>query len=153
MKVVMIVIDGLGDEPIPELQGKTPLEVAHIPNIHYIATRGQIGRIQTTFPGFPVESMVCIMGLLGYDPIKYYPSGRASFEAMAKGIPLKSNDIILRCNLITIDKDKQIIKDFTAGLIEDSHARALISQINLPYENWGVIPRTKLPKYSDYQGS
>ena len=140
MKTVMIVIDGLGDEAIPELQGRTPLEVAHIPNIHYIANRGQIGRIQTTFPGYPIESMVCIMGLLGYEPEKYYPSGRASFEAMAKGIPLKSNDIVLRCNLITIDVQKQVIKDFTAGLIEDSHARTLISQINLPYGNWELYP-------------
>ncbi|QPK63431.1 2,3-bisphosphoglycerate-independent phosphoglycerate mutase [Methylomonas sp. LL1] len=140
MKTVMIVIDGLGDEPIPELNGKTPLQVAHAPNIHFIANRGQIGRIQTTFPGFPIESMVCIMGLLGYAPEKYYPCGRASFEAMAKGIPLKQNDLVLRCNLVTIDPKKQILKDFTAGLINDSHARALISKIDLPFDNWELYP-------------
>jgi 2,3-bisphosphoglycerate-independent phosphoglycerate mutase len=88
MKSVMIIIDGLGDEPLSELGGRTPLEAAFIPNMHYIANRGRVGSIKTTFPGFPIESMVCIMGLLGYEPEQYYPSGRAGFEAMAKGLPL-----------------------------------------------------------------
>jgi len=140
MKTVMIIIDGLGDEPIDELGGKTPLEAAFIPNIQYIASRGQIGRITTTFPGFPIESMVCIMGLLGYEPEQFYPSGRASFEAMAKGIPLHPDDLVLRCNIITVDTGKQVLADFTAGLIRDSDARALVSQINLPHENWELYP-------------
>jgi 2,3-bisphosphoglycerate-independent phosphoglycerate mutase len=140
VKTVMIIIDGLNDEPISELQGKTPLEAAHIPNIHYIANKGKVGRINTTFTGFPIESMVCIMGLLGYDPKLYYPSGRASFEAMAKGIPLRTNDLVLRCNLITADTENKTIQDFTAGMIEDSHARALITRINLPFSNWELYP-------------
>ena len=130
----MIIIDGLGDEPVPDLGGKTPLEVAFAPNIHYIASRGGIGCIQTTFPGFPIESMVCIMGLLGYEPQQFYPCGRASFEAMAKGIPLGEDDLILRCNIVTADLEKQVLKDFTAGLISDSDARQLIAQVDLPYE-------------------
>jgi 2,3-bisphosphoglycerate-independent phosphoglycerate mutase len=93
MKTVMIIIDGLGDEPIPDLNGRTPLEAAFIPNIQYIANGGRTGQIRTTFPGFPIESMVCIMGLLGYEPERFYPYGRASFEAMAKGIPLQPNDL------------------------------------------------------------
>ncbi len=140
MKTVMIIIDGVGDEPIPELGGRTPLEAALIPNIQYIASRGQIGRIRTTFPGFPIESMVCIMGLLGYEPEKYYPCGRASFEAMAKGIPLGEKDLILRCNTITADLQRQVITDFTAGLISDSDARELITQIKLPHDNWELYP-------------
>lgn len=140
MKTVMVIIDGLGDEPIPELGGRTPLEVAFIPNIQYIATRGRIGRIRTTFPGFPIESMVCIMGLLGYEPQQFYPCGRASFEAMAKGIPLHPGDLVLRCNTVTVDRDRQVLTDFTGGLISDSDARALVSQINLPHDDWELYP-------------
>jgi len=140
MKTVMIIIDGVGDEPIPELGGRTPLEAAFIPNIHYMANRGRIGRIRTTFPGFPIESMVCIMGLLGYDPSRFYPNGRASFEAMAKGIPLRTDDLVLRCNAVTVDMERQVLNDFTGGLISDSDARALITQINLPKKNWELYP-------------
>jgi 2,3-bisphosphoglycerate-independent phosphoglycerate mutase len=140
MKSVMVIIDGLGDEPIPDLGGETPLAAAFAPNVHYIASRGQIGRIETTFPGFPIESMVCIMGLLGYDPKEFYPTGRASFEALAKGIPLNANDLVFRCNIVTIDKNKQTLADFTAGLISDSNARKLISQITLPFEYWELYP-------------
>jgi len=140
MKTVMIIIDGLGDEPIAALGGRTPLASAFIPNIHYLANRGQIGCIQTTFEGFPIESMVCIMGLLGYEPQSFYPSGRASFEAMAKGIPLNQGDLVLRCNTITVDSDGQLLSDFTGGLIADSTARSLIGQIRLPYQNWELYP-------------
>jgi 2,3-bisphosphoglycerate-independent phosphoglycerate mutase len=140
MKTVMIVIDGLGDEPIPALNGKTPLAAAFAPNIHYIANRGTIGQMRTTFAGFPVESMVCIMGLLGYEPAKFYPNGRASFEAMAKGIPLHASDLVLRCNIVTVDPARSLLTDFTAGLISDSHARALISHIDLPHTNWELYP-------------
>ena len=136
----MVIIDGLGDEPIPELGGETPLAAAFAPHLHYIASRGQVGRIETTFPGFPIESMVCIMGLLGYEPEKYYPTGRASFEALAKGIPLNAHDLVFRCNTVSIDKNKQTLADFTAGLISDSDARKLIGQISLPFDHWELYP-------------
>lgn len=138
MKRVIIILDGLGDEPIPALGGATPLEVAFIPNIHFIASRGEIGCVATTFQGFPIESMVCIMGLLGYPPEQFYPSGRAAFEAMAKGIPLRKDDLVLRCNTVTVDN--QCLSDFTAGMITDSAARRLISGIELPYPTWELYP-------------
>ena len=71
------------------------------------------------------------MELLGYEPEKFYPTGRASFEALAKGIPLHSTDLVFRCNTVTIDRDKQTLNDFTAGLISDSDARKLVTQIDL----------------------
>jgi 2,3-bisphosphoglycerate-independent phosphoglycerate mutase len=140
MKTVMVIIDGLSDEPIAALDGKTPLEAAFVPNIHYIANRGRIGRIRTTFPGFPIESMICIMGLLGYEPERFYPGGRASFEAMAKGLHLDAGDLILRCNTVTADLEQNILTDFTAGLMTDSNARALIGQIDLPCPSWELYP-------------
>lgn len=140
MKIVIIIIDGLGDEQLSELGGKTPLESSFIPNIHYIANRGHVGRIEATFPGFPIESMVCIMGLLGYEPEKFYPCGRASFEAMAKGIPLHTDDLIMRCNTITVDMESQKLRDFSANLISDSDARQLIAQVDLPHNTWELYP-------------
>ncbi len=140
LKSVLIIIDGLGDEPIPSLGGKTPLEAAFVPHIQYIASQGRVGRISTVYPGYPIESMVCIMGLLGYEPWLYYPSGRASFEAMAKGIPLRERDLVLRCNTVTVSRDSQTLTDFTAGMITDSDARALISQMELPDPTWELYP-------------
>ena len=138
MKQVLVIIDGLSDDPISEIGENTPLEVAFIPNIHYIASTGMTGRIDTYFEGYPIESLVCNMALLGYDPRKYYPSGRASFEALAKGIPIKKDDLVLRCNIVSI-KDGSLI-DFTAGMISDSEARKIISGLNLPYKGWEIYP-------------
>jgi 2,3-bisphosphoglycerate-independent phosphoglycerate mutase len=140
MKRVMVIIDGLGDEPIAELDGRTPIEAALAPNIHFIASRGEIGCIATTFEGFPIESMVCIMGLLGYPPQQFYPSGRAAFEAMAKGIPLHPDDLVLRCNTVTVDRKEQRLTDFTGGQISDSAARKLVSNIQLPAPTWELYP-------------
>ncbi|WP_252246663.1 alkaline phosphatase family protein [Clostridium sp. ZBS4] len=140
MKYVMVIIDGLSDDPIKELNYKTPLETAFIPSIHYIATKGRVGRIATAYEGFPVESMVCIMGLLGFEPEKYYPCGRASFEAMAKGIPINDNDLVFRCNIVHTDEKKDCITDFTAGLISDREARKFIAKTNLLHNNWEIYP-------------
>jgi len=139
-KTVLVVIDGIGDVPNPMLNNQTPLEAAFTPHLHYIATNGSIGCINTVFKGFPIESMVCIMGLIGYNPEQYYPAGRAAFEAMAKGIPLNPNDLVLRCNLISLDDKKEKLADFTAGLITDSNARKVISKIKLPFSNWELYP-------------
>lgn len=135
----MFIIDGLSDDPIPELGGKTTLEAAFAPNMHYVANRGRIGRIATTFEGFPVESMVCIMGLLGYDPARYYPAGRAAFEALARGLPLRAGDLAFRCNIVTVD-ERGALSDFTAGMISDSDARKIMARLQLPYDNWEVHP-------------
>ena len=132
MKYVLLIIDGVSDEAIEELGYCTPLEKAVMPNIDYVAYNGQVGRIDTAFKGYPVESMVCIMGLLGYDARKYYPCGRASVEAIAQGIDIGKDDLAFRCNIITTDKEKKYINDFTANLISDSEAKRFISEIKLP---------------------
>lgn len=136
----MFIIDGMSDDPIPELGGKTTLEAAFAPNIHYVANRGRVGRIATTFEGFPVESMVCIMGLLGYDPALYYPAGRAAFEALARGLPLRVGDLAFRCNTITVDPHEGTLTDFTAGMISDADARKIMARLRLPFDNWEIHP-------------
>ena len=108
----MLIIDGAGDDPLPELGGRTPLEAAVVPYMEHLASNGETGAVQTVFDGCPIESLVCIMGLLGYDPRKYYPCGRASFEAMARGIGIGENDLVLRCNIVRAAKNRESIADF-----------------------------------------
>ncbi len=127
MKYVMIVGDGMADLPVKELNNKTPLEVADIPNMDYIALHGSSG-LAFTFPeGLPYGSDVANMSLLGYNPAKYY-TGRGPIEAFGAGIKLKRGDIAFRCNFITV-KDGVII-DYSAGHIPTQEAKVLIECLN-----------------------
>jgi len=139
MKSFMLIIDGVGDDSLPELGGLTPLEAAVTPCLNYLAPKAKNGTIQTAFEGYPVESLICIMGLLGYDPRKYY-CGRASFEAMAGGISVGENDLVLRCNIIKAAENRESIVDFTAGMILDSYAKKILSKMKLPYSTWELYP-------------
>ena len=140
MKIFMLVIDGVSYDPLSELDGRTPLETAVTPYIDYLASHGQTGSIQTAFEGYPIESLICVMGLLGYDPRKYYPNGRASFEAIARGISIGENDLIFRCNIIKTAKDRKSITDFTAGMISGACAKKILSEIKLPSPTWELHP-------------
>ncbi|MFQ5631972.1 MAG: phosphoglycerate mutase, partial [bacterium] len=93
MKYLIIDGDGMGDLPVPELHNRTPLEVAETPHLDTIVQKGRLGLMQTIFPNLPVGSIVANMGILGYDPYQFYPHGRASFEALAKGITLDDGDL------------------------------------------------------------
>ncbi|MBN1896576.1 MAG: 2,3-bisphosphoglycerate-independent phosphoglycerate mutase [Candidatus Aenigmarchaeota archaeon] len=127
MKYVVIIPDGACDFPQKSLDGKTPLEAAKTPNMDFIAKNGQTGLMQTSFHNLPIGSIVANMGILGYNPLEYYPNGRASFEALAQGIELKKNDIVFRCNLISVKKGR--IVDFTSNMISDYLGRKIIESI------------------------
>ncbi len=127
-KYVVIVCDGSADLPVKELGNRTPFESARIPKIHELAKNGATFLTQTSYKGLPVGSIVACLGLLGYDPHRYYPNGRASFEAMAQGVFLEDNDICFRCNLISTSKGK--IKDFTAGMLNTNDAINIIDNLN-----------------------
>ncbi len=129
-KNVIVVMDGAADLPIESLDGKTPLQVAKIPAIDAITKRGRTGMLQTMYPGVPIDSITGNMGILGFDPSRYYPAGRASFEAMAQGIYLEDNDIVFRCNLISLEDDRRI-KDFTSDNIATRETVRVINQIQL----------------------
>ena len=131
MKYVVLVGDGMADETIQELGGKTPLEAAHTPNIDQIALHGIIGELQTIPEGFSPGSDVANLTLMGYDPRKYY-TGRAPFEAVSMGIPLDPEDVAYRCNLVTLEVLGLAIymRDFTAGHISSDDAKVLIDGLN-----------------------
>ena len=139
MKYIIIIPDGMADFPIPELGNKTPMEYAYIPNMHYLAKNGVVGKMQTSFENLPVGSIVANMSILGFNPYKYYPNGRASFEALAQGISLNEKDIAFRCNLISLD-DKGKITDFTADNISDGNAKNIVSHYKTNNKNIKIFP-------------
>ena len=127
MKYAMILPDGAADEPLEELQQRTPLEAANIPNIDWIAANGRQGTVTTIPEGFLPGSDVASLSVLGYDPKKYY-TGRAPLEALAQNLRTGPNDLIFRCNLVTIvDGD---MRDFSAGHITQAEAEKLIESLN-----------------------
>ena len=125
-KFVIVIPDGATDEPLAELDGKTPLEAAHIPEMDRVAREGVVGRSRNVADCFLPASDVATLSLLGYDPVKYY-TGRAPLEAAAMGIALGPNDWAIRCNLMTIDGGR--LTDFTAGHITSEEGRQLIDAI------------------------
>lgn len=127
MKYVLLVPDGACDYPIDELGGKTPLEIAKIPNMHFIAKNGEVGITNTIPKGFAPASDVANLSILGYDPAKYY-SGRGPLEAANMRIDIAEGDVAFRCNLVTIDNDTMI--DYSAGHITSKEAALLIDVIN-----------------------
>src|SRR5947208_3682465 len=127
MKYAIIIPDGAADDPLPELNGKTPIEAAATPNMDRIAMEGRQGLARTVPEGFESGSDVATMCLLGYDP-RIYHTGRAPLEAAARRIPLAPTDWVFRCNLVTVVDG--IMKDHSAGGITDAEAQVLIEDLS-----------------------
>lgn len=127
MKYIVLVPDGMADEPIPQLGYKTPLEIARKPNMDAMALSGFSGLVQTIPDGLPPGSDIGNLSLLGYDPLANY-SGRASLEAANMGIVLREDEVIFRCNLVTIKND--IMVDYSAGHISSEEAATMIEALN-----------------------
>jgi 2,3-bisphosphoglycerate-independent phosphoglycerate mutase len=123
LKYAVLIGDGMADEPLEKLGGRTPLEASDIPNMREIARKGQIGLIRTIPPGMPPGSDVATLSVLGYDPKKYY-SGRAPLEAARLGIKLGPEEVAFRCNLITVEGEN--IADYAGGHITSEEARELV---------------------------
>ncbi len=127
MKYAIIIPDGVADQPIAQLDGKTILQAAELPNIDGIAADGRIGLVQTVPKGYKPGSDVAIMSVLGYSPEKYY-TGRAPLEAAAIDLRTDPDQMIFRCNLVTITDGT--MADFSAGHISSAEARTLIDHLN-----------------------
>jgi 2,3-bisphosphoglycerate-independent phosphoglycerate mutase len=113
MKYVVCVPDGCADEPCDELGGRTPLQVAHMPNVARLAARGEVGRAAVIPDGMPPGSDVGNMAILGYDPAEFH-TGRAPIEAASLGLKLPADRLAYRCNLVTIGDDDTMV-DFAGG--------------------------------------
>ena len=134
MKYIIILCDGMSDEPLEELDGKTPMEAACKPHMNHLAKHSELGLVQTIPKGMAAGSDTANLSVLGYDPKLYY-TGRSSIEALSMGIPMEDSDISFRCNLVTLTEDeekyedKKII-DHGAGEITSEEAALLIEEIN-----------------------
>ncbi|MEW6459057.1 MAG: cofactor-independent phosphoglycerate mutase [Bacillota bacterium] len=129
MKYLVLVGDGMADEPRPELDGMTPLQYARTPHMDLVAACGEIGQVRTVPAGYQPGSDVANLSVLGYDPQKYY-TGRAPLEAVSMGIDLQERDVAFRCNLVTLTDaepyEEREMVDYSAGEISTAEARELI---------------------------
>lgn len=138
MKYVVILGDGMADEPVPELGGKTPLMAASTPCMDYLAGKSEIGMVRTIPEGMGPGSDTANLSVLGYDPRIYY-SGRSPLEALSIGVDLKESDVALRCNLVTLseeeDYENKVILDHSSGEIPTEEAAILVDEIKKNFEN------------------
>jgi len=134
-KGILIILDGLGDRPIKELGGKTPLEYANTPNMDELARIGILGQQDPIAPGKPAGSDTAHLAIFGYDPYQTY-RGRGFFEALGVGLDLDEDDLAFRVNFATIENG--IIADRRAGRIstEEAHklAKAIQENVKIPVD-------------------
>ncbi len=126
MKYVVLIPDGMADDPLEELGGLTPLEAADTPHMDALAGKGLVGLVRNVPAGMSPGSDVAVMSVLGYDPARYH-TGRAPLEAPAIGVDLEPDQIAYRMNLVTI-VDGQMV-DFAAGHISSDEATVLVETL------------------------
>ncbi len=123
MKTIIILGDGMADEPIEALGNKTPLQAAKKPYIDMLASKGKSGLLDTIPPGFKPGSEIANLSVMGYNVPEVF-EGRGSLEAASMGIDIAEDEMAMRCNLITIEDGK--IKNHSAGHISSEEAAELI---------------------------
>ena len=137
MKYIVILGDGMADEPLAELGGRTPLEYAETPNMDRIAREGRCGMLRTVPEGFEPGSDIANLSVLGYDPRVSY-TGRGPLEAASMGIELGEGEMAYRCNLVTV-RDGLMV-DFNAGHISSAEGAALLRDLDLVLGDVRVYP-------------
>ena len=126
MKRIIILGDGMADEPIAALGGKTPLQAAHKPTIDKLAQLGKNGVFSTVPDGFKPGSEIANMTVLGYD-VRTEFEGRGSLEAASIGVAIQPGEMAMRCNIICVQDEK--IKNHSAGHISNEEAKELIEYL------------------------
>ena len=130
MKYIILLGDGMNDDPVEALGGKTPLEFARTPNLDRMAGDGTLGRIDTIPAGLKPGSDVANLSVLGYNPVECY-AGRGPLEAANMGVSLGPDDIAFRCNLVTLGPEPDpVMVDFTAGHISSEEATRVIADLD-----------------------
>ena len=135
-RYIILIGDGMGDYPLEELNGKTPLEVAKTPNMDRIASV-RCGLVHTIPEGMHPGSDIAIMSILGYDP-KVYHNGRAPLEALSQGIILNENDTVFRMNLVSLShrsSSEIVMMSHSAGDISNEEAYPLIEALREDIHN------------------
>jgi 2,3-bisphosphoglycerate-independent phosphoglycerate mutase len=130
MKYLVFVPDGCADVPLAELDGRTPLEAAHMPRLAALAARAEVGRAAVIPDGLPPGSDVGNMAILGYDPARHH-TGRAPIEAAAMGVEVGPDEVAYRCNLVTLSRDEPpVMVDFAAGHPTNAQSHAIVAALD-----------------------
>lgn len=139
MKYIIILGDGMSDEPIDELGGKTPLSYANTSEMDRLSKKSEIGLCHTIPEGMKPGSDTANLSVLGYDPKRYY-TGRSPLEALSIGVEMQATDIAIRCNIVTVSDDnlsyeEKTIVDHSASEISTEDAAVLIEAVRTQLED------------------
>lgn len=138
MKYIIILGDGMADEPIEALGGKTPLEVAETPVMDELASKGTMGMVQNVPAGMSPGSEIANLSVMGYDPLTDF-TGRSPLEALSVGVDMEPDDIIFRCNVVTLTEEEpyeeKTIVDHSSGEISTAEADQLMDAIREAFNN------------------
>lgn len=139
MKYIIVLGDGMADEPIVELGEKTPLEYAKTPYMDKISKKAKIGLAKTIPEGMKPGSDTANLAVLGYDPEKYY-TGRSPLEALSIGVDMEEGDIAIRCNIVTVSDDElpyeeKTIIDHSSSEISTEDAKILLEAVKEEMED------------------
>ena len=141
MKYVVILGDGMADEPLAALNGKTPLDYANTPCMDRMACQGTMGLVQNVPEGMAPGSDVANLSVLGYDPSRCY-SGRSPLEALSVGVAMAPEDVIFRCNLVTLKEqepyEEKKILDHSSGEISTEDADILMDAIREVFDSQNI---------------
>lgn len=132
MKYVVILGDGMSDEPVAALGGKTPLEAADTPTMDQLASKGEMGMVQNVPAGMSPGSEIANLSVMGYDPLTDF-TGRSPLEALSVGVEMEPDDIIFRCNVVTLTEEEpyeeKTVLDHSSGEISTADADILMDAI------------------------
>lgn len=138
MKYITVIYDGMADMPVGALGGKTPMQAANKPRLDAMAQDGEVGLVRTVAQNQAPGSDVANLGVLGYDPAKYY-TGRSPLEAVNIGVPMEKNDLTLRCNLVTLSEEEPFenkkLLDYAGGEITTEEAALLLRAVQERFGN------------------
>jgi len=127
-KIVYVVLDGLGDDPLPQLKDRTPLEAARTPNLDALAARGVNGLVYTVGKGIAPESDIAVFAILGYDP-RVHHSGRGPMEGLGSGMEIRDGDLAYRINFATVEGSR-IIDRRVGRNLTSTESQALAAEAN-----------------------
>ncbi|MGH7615855.1 MAG: hypothetical protein ACREPM_01355, partial [Gemmatimonadaceae bacterium] len=145
-RFVLVILDGAADQL--RIEGRSPLAIAHTPYLDAIARDGCTGVMTTLYPDLPRESLVALLGMLGWDPTIYYPGGRASSElAVLDSVRLRAGDVVFRANLVRLAGGT--LESYSAHLIDDRLAARLVRGLDAALRS--EFPGFELHHVNDYR--
>ena len=141
MKYIIALCDGMADEPLEELGGRTPLQAAKTPNTDKLAPISEIGMVRTVPLGMAPGSDTANLSVIGYDPREYY-TGRSPLEALSIGVDMEPADVAFRCNIVTLTEEQEnyedrVIVDHSSDEISTEDAAVLIKALKEGLEREG----------------